>query len=422
MKKLAALSLSALLALAAGTASAENRAAAVSLSPFIGGYTFDGSQHLRTRPVYGLRAGYDFTKNIGLEGVFDYVNAESARGAGGADAFRYGLDGLYNFLPGGPWVPYLAAGVGGTTINGPRSSTNAAFNYGGGLKYFITDNFVLRGDVRHIIVVDPTKHNLEYTAGISYLFGGKTTPPHLPAPPDADHDGVVDIQDRCPDTPAGVSVDSHGCPVDSDRDGVPDYLDKCPGTPAGVKVDAEGCPLDSDRDGVADYLDKCPGTPAGAPVDGEGCPLDTDGDGVADYLDKCPNTPPSTPVNSDGCNVEKLCITLNVQFDTEKADIKPQFHDEIARAGNFLKKYPFTTSVIEGHTDNVGAAEYNEKLSLRRAESVRKYLVEKFGIDGSRLTAKGYGLTRPVADNATEEGRQKNRRIDAVIDCVIRKQ
>ena len=82
------------------------------------------------------------------------------------------------------------------------------------------------------------------------------------------------------------------------------------------------------------------------------------------------------------------------------------------------KTYPKTTAVIEGHTDNVGTAEYNQKLSDARANSVRQYLINNFGIKASRLTAVGYGLTKPIASNNTEEGRQENRRVQAVIKAM----
>lgn len=118
---------------------------------------------------------------------------------------------------------------------------------------------------------------------------------------DADRDGVSDAVDRCPDTPAGTSVTTDGCPRDSDGDGVIDSLDKCPNTPAGSPVNATGCPQDSDGDGVADIKDQCPNTPADTPVNQFGCPLDSDGDGVVDLQDKCPNTPAQTPVTADGC-------------------------------------------------------------------------------------------------------------------------
>jgi OOP family OmpA-OmpF porin len=115
----------------------------------------------------------------------------------------------------------------------------------------------------------------------------------------------------------------------------------------------------------------------------------------------------------------KYCITLNIEYDINKADIRPQYYDEVARVGDFMKKYPTTTAVIEGYADEVGSDDYNIQLSQRRAESVVKSLENKFGIDPSRLTAKGYGKTRPIADNASDAGKQKNRRIDAIIDCAI---
>lgn len=117
---------------------------------------------------------------------------------------------------------------------------------------------------------------------------------------------------------------------------------------------------------------------------------------------------------------DRLCVNLDMEFDTDQADIKPQYHDAIAKVGEFMKKYPTTTAVIEGHTDNVGGAAYNMKLSQKRAESVVAYLVKNFGIDSSRLEAKGHGEKRRIAYNSTAEGRQKNRRINAIIDCVVK--
>jgi OOP family OmpA-OmpF porin len=117
---------------------------------------------------------------------------------------------------------------------------------------------------------------------------------------------------------------------------------------------------------------------------------------------------------------ERLCISLKVEFATDSAEIKPRYYDEVNKVGEFMKKYPTTTAVIEGHTDNVGSMEHNMKLSLQRAENVVNYLVEKFGIERSHLSAKGFGPTRRIAYNSTAEGRQKNRRINAIIDCVIK--
>jgi OOP family OmpA-OmpF porin len=115
----------------------------------------------------------------------------------------------------------------------------------------------------------------------------------------------------------------------------------------------------------------------------------------------------------------KYCISLNIEYDINKAEIRPQYNDEVARVGDFMTKYPTTTAVIEGYTDEVGSDDYNMQLSQRRAEGVVKYLEDKFGIAPSRLSAKGYGKTRPVTDNASDAAKQKNRRIDAIIDCAI---
>jgi OOP family OmpA-OmpF porin len=115
----------------------------------------------------------------------------------------------------------------------------------------------------------------------------------------------------------------------------------------------------------------------------------------------------------------KYCVSLGIEYDINKSDIRPQYHDEVAKVGDFMKKYPSTTAVIEGYADEVGNDADNLKLSQQRAEGVVQYLVANFGIDPARLSAKGYGKAKPVADNATDAGRQKNRHNNAVIDCAL---
>jgi|GEM_PF-897873 len=115
----------------------------------------------------------------------------------------------------------------------------------------------------------------------------------------------------------------------------------------------------------------------------------------------------------------KYCVSLNIEFDINKSDIRPQYNDEVAKIGNFMKTNPTTTALIEGYADEVGNKEYNLQLSQRRAESVVKLLVNNYAIDPARLTAKGYGEARPVATNKTDAGRQKNRHINAIIDCAL---
>ena len=109
-------------------------------------------------------------------------------------------------------------------------------------------------------------------------------------------------------------------------------------------------------------------------------------------------------------------VTLNIEFDTGKWDIKPKYDNEIKQVADFMKAHPETKVVIQGHTDNVGTEASNIKLSQERADSVKGYLVDKFGIASDRLRAVGYGPNKPIASNDTEEGRQKNRRVEAVVE------
>jgi len=115
---------------------------------------------------------------------------------------------------------------------------------------------------------------------------------------------------------------------------------------------------------------------------------------------------------------QKYCSILDLQFDIKQQEVQRDDKEKLAVLGTYMNKYPDTTAVIEGHTDNVGTSEYNQILSQRRADSVVNYLVNDLHIDRSRLTAVGYGESRPIADNSTMEGQQANRRTDVVIACV----
>jgi outer membrane protein OmpA-like peptidoglycan-associated protein/opacity protein-like surface antigen len=284
-------------------------------------------------------------------------------------------------------------------------------------------------------------------------------------PLDSDGDGVPDHLDECPNTPAGATVNAKGCPIDSDGDGVPDYLDKCPGTPQGMPVNAEGCPIDSDGDGVPDHLDKCPSTPAGVEVgadgcpakdsDGDGipdfrdlcpdtpegiaigadgCPLDSDGDGIPDYLDECPQSPagavvlpngcalvgdcrrprPGEEVDERGCAVDTSFVLKGVKFEFDSAILTEEAKRILDRVSETLIAYPEINVELEGHTDNIGTAAYNLGLSERRSITVKNYLISK-GVAAERMVPVGYGLSQPIADNSTEEGREENRRVELTV-------
>jgi len=137
--------------------------------------------------------------------------------------------------------------------------------------------------------------------------------------------------------------------------------------------------------------------------------------------------PPPPPVVAEEVKVAKVerqaaaeaapeRITLNVLFDTNKAVVKPKYFNEIKKVADYMTKYPTAAAVIEGHTDSVGKVAANVKLSQRRADAIKKILVEKYKIDKTRISAVGYGPKKPIADNKTASGRQKNRRVEAVFE------
>jgi OOP family OmpA-OmpF porin len=151
------------------------------------------------------------------------------------------------------------------------------------------------------------------------------------------------------------------------------------------------------------------------------CSQDDDGDGVNNCVDKCPDTIMGLAVDADGCPIPEV-IRLKVNFDFDKSDIKPQYHQELADFAAYMKQQQsFTAVEIAGHTDSKGADEYNQKLSERRAKAVRNYLVTNFGLDGSLFSARGYGESKPVASNDTEAGRAENRRMEAELKGVYKK-
>lgn len=445
-------------------ASADVRQGAWELGGFGGIFVMQDNQQLDDAPSYGGKVGYFFTRDLALEFTFAYTGTQytlpasspfASLGGKDVDIYHYRIETLYHFPTVANFVvPYIALGGGIAHLDGPTidNKLDAEVGYGVGMKFFLMDSLVLRADARHVILFDKwirnavdssgnwykrgSKHynDIEVTGGISYLFGG--------AAKDSDGDGVGDDQDACPNTAAGCQVDGQGCPIDSDRDGVCDGLDQCAGTPKGATVDAkgcprdsdgdgvldgldmcpdtpagvivneDGCPSDSDRDGVLDAMDKCPNTPLGTPVDAQGCPLDSDKDGVPDARDKCPGTLPGNRVDADGCSfVQRGGVLEGISFDLDSTKVNTvcfSILDEVARN---LKSIPKTKVEIGGHTDSLGSAAYNQKLSERRAAAVRDYLVSK-GVPADQITTKGYGEAYPVASNETQEGRSRNRRIE----------
>lgn len=240
---------------------------------------------------------------------------------------------------------------------------------------------------------------------------------------DNDGDNIADGQDKCPNEAETVNgfQDEDGCAdvADGDGDGVLDAADKCPAQAEdkdGVQDD-DGCPEDNDNDGVADAADKCP-TAAG-PVENSGCPdKDTDGDTIVDRLDSCPNE--AGVAKFGGCKKKQsatvtasgIAIVDIVYFATDKDVLLKKSFPLLDNVAAVITAHPeMPTVVIEGHTDDVGNEAHNLDLSQRRAESVKTYLVGK-GVPATRLEAKGFGATKPIAEGKSAKARATNRRVE----------
>ncbi len=229
--------------------------------------------------------------------------------------------------------------------------------------------------------------------------------------PDRDGDGIIDKDDMCPDVKGIILF--KGCP-DSDGDGIEDSKDMCPDLKGPISTN--GCP-DTDNDGVHDGIDKCP-LLAGSPAH-FGCP-DTDNDGVYDDIDRC-ITIPGTAANQGCPELKKETKQLfekalqGIQFETGKAVIKPVSFPILNAIVNVMKENSSYKLLIGGHTDNVGDDAMNMTLSQDRATSVSNYLISH-GVDPMRVSATGYGETKPVDTNNSVKGRTRNRRVEFKVE------
>jgi OOP family OmpA-OmpF porin len=339
----------------------------------------------------------------------------------------------YTFFD-GKLQPFILAGIGGLSIVSTQGSTyyelkkdtDFTFHFGVGAKYSFTDLVHVRLDVRELEVPNTTYNGMspdwEFMGGVGLTFGGAPpTPPPPPVVSDRDKDGIPDATDKCPSEPG--PPENGGCPdKDRDKDGVVDRKDKCPDQPGPPERD--GCPVaDTDKDGIPDDKDKCPTEAEDKDgfEDEDGCPdLDNDKDGIPDDKDKCPNEPETKNgyQDEDGCpdevpaEVKKFTgVIKGITFRRNSADIKASSFPLLKDAVKTFKEYPQLRIEISGHTSNEGRREFNVKLSKKRAESVKAFLTSA-GIDEARVLTVGYGPDKPIEDNATKAGQEKNRRIE----------
>jgi outer membrane protein OmpA-like peptidoglycan-associated protein/outer membrane protein W len=367
-----------------------------------GGLFTEGNSYIDEDWVYGGQIAYNATQHLSIEAALlagrtqlqlqrgngDAMN--TTRPAAAVNVLLPSCELMYNFTN-GHFRPYSAAGV--SDIHTQASSNARAYGYssgkqddfgvqyGFGAKWLFSDHFLLRADARHLIDTDysyskggTSKNNEIVTLGLSWLLGHAGSQPK-PEP-------------KAEPAPVVAAVPVVVPPADADGDGVIDTQDACPGTAAGVKVDARGCPavVDTDGDGIPDDKDECPGTPAGTAVDATGCP-------------------------STVKAIEDNWTLSGVQFESGSDKITSGSFATLDDAAETLKARSQVRVEIQGYTDNTGKPESNLALSEKRAQSVKNYLVGK-GVSASQLETKGYGEASPIADNSTKEGRAKNRRID----------
>lgn len=374
---------------------AAERKETIYINPFAAFQLFDDDRDLSETGTFGVGLEYRFRPNWAVEALYSRADADRKDVDGSSEFEELRIDGIYYFAgQDKAWNPYVSAGAGhadfgvNDSISYRTTGTDhdeTRVNVGTGFRYNVSDSVALRGDLREFHGIDESTFDTQVSLGISFAFHravGK------PTPADTDADGVPDSRDQCPGTPAGAMVDTTGCEPDADRDGVADVRDACPDTPRGAKVDSRGCELDGDNDGVVDSQDLCPNTTAGADVDETGC------EGVTETIET---------------------FTIEVQFPLNSSVIGNAYDAEIRRVADALKQNPETIVEIAGHADNTGKASYNQSLSQRRAQAVADRLTGPLGVDPTKVSAKGYGETEPVASNATAAGRAENRRVEARI-------
>ena len=311
-------------------------------------------------------------------------------------AAQYHLNTLWS---GARWFdPYAQVGGGYAAIDNEGKFRTLV---GAGANFWFTDNIGLNLQTAYhpTMKSESTENYFQHALGITIKFGKQ----------DRDNDGVADKDDKCPDVAGKPEL--NGCP-DADGDGITDAEDSCPDV-FGLK-EFNGCP-DTDNDGIADKDDKCP--QQAGPKENNGCPWpDRDGDGVLDKDDECPDV--KGIVANNGCpevtqEVQKKLndFAKTILFDLGKATIKPESADVLDNIVKVLNEFKKAKFSVEGYTDSTGNKAKNIKLSEARANSVKDYLVAK-GIAADRLSAKGFGPEKPVADNKTKAGREQNRRVE----------
>ena len=344
------------------------------VTPVIGGHIYDGTQGLDPSIVVGVRAGYNITKAVGVEALYDYVTNSNAPSASltNISLQRFGGQALYHFSPTKSLVPYLAAGYSLIKFSGQgvNDKITSEFSYGAGFKYFLTDDIAVRGDIRHFLYDYNSSvfNNGEMTLGAYFQFG-KVIP------------ASKSLASATEQIPSSEQTKTACVPVAC----VPVSCAPVACIPAPETIR---------------FLS--------APVTQSDCePLWVAAEAKAAAI----------AAAEAATQVCKKPEHVTVLYGPSRLIFNIDFHEELDKVGVLLKKFPKSRVTIAGYTDADGTKEENLELSVVRAAVARNGIIYKFKIDRNRISIKGYGSANPVASNRTEAGRAKNRRVEFIFDC-----
>lgn len=399
----------AVLSLASAVSLAEERDLFDEAPWYVGGglgyQHYEGDEQVDRGVFLGGRLGYDFNKYAGVEFGLDFAPVvkdgdfkDPNRDLLHEDvwALRLAVDGLLHLRNAHNlhWDPYLSVGGGMMYYEEDFGNSNPELmvNAGVGLFYHFNDVWSARFDWRSAVAGADTEFNQYLFAGVNYRWGAAVKPVYSVSGGDidSDGDGLLDSEE------ANIGTDPFN--PDTDGDGLSDGEEV-----HNYKTD----PLnpDTDYDGLKDGAEAL--VYKTNPLE-----LDTDKGGVSDGHEVIEDsTDPLNPAD------DLQLFTLQIEFDYDRATLRPQYHKDLDVIIKVLHRDPGATARIEGHADKRPKSQhaYNMRLSERRARAVLDYIANAGGIDRSRLTAVGYGFTRPLAPNDTEENMQKNRRTEIYI-------
>ncbi|MGA2192863.1 MAG: OmpA family protein [Nitrospirota bacterium] len=387
-------------------------------SPMIGGYFFEGDEHLHDTGVFGLGVGYMINRNIEAEFTFDGMAADGDRGRRDTGIYMMKIDGLYHFKPVWNVCSYIAAGAG-TAIFTPDGLATRGYplvDFGGGLEYFIIPDYLsARVDLRDILKFDPGYNDIMLTAGVKVYFGGKGSTaaaaalapaPAAEAPAPAEQpQAQAGSTETCIMLKVNFDFDKSDIKPDfkDEVKKVADYLNDHPKSFGVVQgyTDAVGSDDYNMKLGLrrAEAVKQELVSQFGISADrlkvesfGKSHPLSTN----LTEEGRAENRRAMRVFCSEGTRAAQVpkpatCLGLKVEFESGKWDVRAQYNDEIKRVADYMKEHPDLVGTIEGYTDNVGQDKLNMQLSLKRAEAVKQYLVNNFGISPDRLVTRGLG-------------------------------